>query len=81
MTYTLLDNPPTCRLYRVTKKRRIPKDRPYFVNGKDRLTWWSDGKRLLLHVAERIERRARNVPTQDYVKLKETRHHWYVVTK
>ncbi len=81
MTYTALDNPPTCRLYRVTKKRRIPKDRPYFVNSKDRLTWWSDGKRLLLHVAERSTRCVRDAGKQKYVRLKETRDLWYVVTR
>ncbi len=80
MTYIVLDKPPTCRLYRVRSKKRIP-ERPSFVNGKDRLTWWSDGKRLLLHVAERSERTARDVPKQTYIKLKETRHHWYEVTK
>ncbi len=82
MTYTALDKEPDCRLYRVTSKKRIPKraDWPYCVGGKDRVSWWSDGKRLLLQVTEQTVRTQRDVPKQNYVKVKETRDHWYVVT-
>lgn len=81
MTYKALDNKPDCRLYRVTSKKRIPRraDWPDCISAKDRVSWWSDGKRLLLHLIEHTVRSQRNVPKQSYIKIKETHHHWYEV--
>lgn len=81
MRYVALDRKPDCRLYRVTSKSRIPDraDWPYCIDSKDRVSWWSDGKHLLLHLIEHTVRTARDVPKQSYIKLKETHHHWYVV--
>ncbi len=76
MTYKVLNKKPTCRKWRRTKG--IP-ERPSFVNGKDTLSWWSDGKRLLLQVTEHRERTVRDVPSQKTVRVKETLHHWYEV--
>ncbi len=77
MTYKVLNKKPTCRKWR--RSRGIPNPLPWFTNGKDMLSWWSDGKRLLLQVTEHRERTVRDVPSQKTVRVKETHHHWYEV--
>ncbi len=77
MTYTVLDKPPTGRKWRIG-----PQDRPSFIDpDTDEVNWWSNGKVFYLHIATTTTRTSRNKPSQDYVHLKETRDHWYEVTK
>ncbi len=79
MTYTVLDKPPKVRKWRIIGK---PNDLPSFYNpATDTANWWSDGKRRLLHLAERTQRAARDDKKGTYVRLKETRDHWYEVSK
>ena len=81
MTYIVLDKKPKGRLYRITRKSRIPNPPPFFIGGKDTVAWWSDGNRLFLQVVEQTERTARDDKKQAYVRLKEMREHWYEVAR
>ncbi len=79
MTYIVLDKPPKCRKWRIVGK---PNNLPDCFNPMtDTASWWSDGMRVMLQLTEHTVRTTRNVPKQEHIKVKETREHWYEVTR